>query len=262
MLQNERGITLVSLVLIIIVVMILSGATIYSGMSTIKNTNKTSFISELEIIQAKVNTIYEKRNTNTSDMNFYDAIGQPLSVVEQEKLNNALNGISQEGFKFFNKTDLEKLGLSNIKQDVLINFNTREVVSLTGIEIDGIKYYKLRDIPGYQGFNIGYVNKNSAEPTFTLEKIKNNNGTYNITLKDIVYNSNVNSGTVSYKLHNDTDWIMNGNNMSFTVTSSGTYDVKLTDRAGNSTIKSITIEISIENTIDNTLGNTVQNNDI
>jgi uncharacterized protein YaiE (UPF0345 family) len=51
-----------------------------------------------------------------------------------------------------------------------------------------------------------------------------------------VYNSNVASGTLSYKLNSDTDWIIVENKMYFEVNKEGLYDIKLTDSAGNEKI--------------------------
>ena len=139
------------------------------------------------------------------------------------------------GFRYFNASDLKQISLDNITQEVLINYDTREVVSLNGFEIDGVIYYKLKDIPNYIGYNVEYVNKNTEAPTFTVEQVKLEDGSYKFTIKDIVYSGNVQGGTVSYKLHSDANWILNGDDLSFTVTNPGLYDIKFTDKAGNST---------------------------
>lgn len=161
MLQKESGITLITLVVTIIVLIFLAGIATSSGINTIRGANKTAFISELEMIQAKVNSIYEKINSSSDDAQYYNSIGQPLSVVQTDKLSEVFKDTSQDGFKYYGSADLEKLGLDDIKQEVLINFNTREVISLTGFEIDGVTYYKLKDIPNYTGYNVEYVNKNT-----------------------------------------------------------------------------------------------------
>lgn len=69
-----------------------------------------------------------------------------------------------------------------------------------------------------------------------MEQTKLENNDYKFTVKDIVYSGNVQGGTVSYKLHSDTNWILNGNNLSFTVTNPGLYDIRFTNKAGNSSI--------------------------
>ena len=126
------------------------------------------------------------------------------------------------------------MGLDNITQDVIINLNTGQVISLLGIEIEGAIYYKLEDIPNYSGHKVTYEDKNIEAPIFEVEVTELSNS-WNIKLKNIQYKNNVSGGTVSYKLHENTNWILNvGTN--FTVSLTGLYDIKITDKAGNSTI--------------------------
>lgn len=93
-----------------------------------------------------------------------------------------------------------------------------------------MKYYKLKDIPDYVGYNVEYVNRNQS-PNFTVEITMVREQECRVTLKNIVLADKVNGGTVSYKLNSDTKWILNGENTSFIVNTSGLYDIKFTDKA-------------------------------
>lgn len=233
--KNQKGITLITLVITIVILIIITGVVTYNGLKAVNTSQKTAFISELEMIQAKVNVIYEERKASTEKVEYYNLIGQDISIIDQIRINEALGQTNKDGFKFFNPDDLKNLDLDNINQEVLINYDTREVVSLNGFTIDGVKYYKLKDIPNYIGYNVDYANSNTKAPSFTVLQTKLGENEYRFKLENIVYNSNVNSGTVSYKLHSNTKWILNGNNMNFTVSKPGLYDIRLTDTAGNST---------------------------
>lgn len=233
--KNENGITIITLVVTIVIMLILAGVVTNSGMQSVKTAQKTAFISEMEMIQAKVNTIYEERKQNSENIEYYNNIGRDISTVDNDKVTIALGDSDKTGFRYFSKSDLKQISLDNISQEVLINYDTREVVSLNGIEIDGVIYYKLKDIPNYVGYNVDYTNKNTEAPTFTVEQTKLEDNSYKFTVKDIVYNGNVQGGTVSYKLHSDTNWTLNGDNLNFTVTTPGLYDIRFTDKAGNST---------------------------
>lgn len=235
--KNQKGITLITLVITIVILIIVTGIVTYNGLEAVNTSQKTAFISELEMIQAKVNVIYEERKASTEKIEYYNLIGQDIFSIDPARINEALGQTSREGFKFFNSGDLKDLDLDNINQEVLINYDTREVVSLEGFTIDGIKYYKLKDIPNYLGYNVEYTNLNNKDPEFTVLKTKLNDNEYRLTIKNIVYNSNVNGGTLSYKLHGDTNWILNGENTSFIIKKPGLYDIKFTDKAGNETIK-------------------------
>ena len=56
--KNEKGITLASLVITIIVLMILASIVTYSGVGTIRYTNYNKAKAEIEMMQANVNTWY------------------------------------------------------------------------------------------------------------------------------------------------------------------------------------------------------------
>ena len=102
--------------------------------------------------------------------------------------------------------------------------------------IDGAIYHKLADIPNYTGQNIAYKSEERKEPDFTVNKKLTTDGTCEFTVTNIRYNSNVFGGTVSYRMKGETNWILNGDNMSFKVTKPGLYDIRFTDKAGSSTI--------------------------
>lgn len=233
MIKNEKGITLVVLAITIIVMTILATVVTYSALDSLRTAQKNAFISEMEMVQAKVNVIYEKMQNNTQDIEYYNSLGQDISVLGDETLIKILGNSSRDGFKYFSKEDLKNLELEDINQEVIINFSTREVISTRGIKIGGVMYYKLSNIPNYKGHNIDYINKNTEAPTFEVEQTKLESG-WKFTIKNIKYNSNVEGGTLSYKLHNDTNWIIAGQDTSFIATKPGIYDIKFTDKAGNS----------------------------
>jgi hypothetical protein len=234
-LKSEKGVTMVSLMVTIVVMLIIAGIAVAAGTTSVNDTKKTAFITELEIIQEKVNTIYEKRKLNEENVDNYDVAGRDISYVSQTVLDTVLKGVSPIGYRYFSPDDLEQLDLSNISQEVIINFSTRDVVSLSGIEIDGTRYYRLVDMPNYSGQKVGFFDRNTFAPTFTVE-INTLANSWQVVLNNIVYNSKVASGTVSYKLHSDTNWTIVGEKKYFEVTTAGYYDVKLTDSAGNEKI--------------------------
>lgn len=214
--ECEKGITLISLVITIVVLAIITGIAVSSSTDSIKSAKRTAIITELEMIQEKVNTIYEKRKLNEEDIAYYNSLGQDITRVEEAKLTQILKGQSKEGYLYFSREDLKKLDLDNISQDVIINFNTRDVISVTGIEIEGNTYYKLLDIPNYTSQKIEYIDKNTNAPTFDVEVNKMTSSWY-IVLKNITYNSNVARGTLSYKLNDSNNWIIVGENTYFEV---------------------------------------------
>ena len=60
-------------------------------------------------------------------------------------------------------------GIENIEQDVIVNFNTRDVISLTGVEYKNKLYYRYTDLPG-ESKNIKQVELSTTPPEFDITK--------------------------------------------------------------------------------------------
>lgn len=238
--KSSKGITLISLAITVAIMIIIAGVTIPIGTDVIQNSKATKLNSELKIIHSKVNEIVEEKRTQEELNN----LGNPISILSsdiQSKIQTAMQGASTDGFRYFAKSDLEAIGISDIDRQVIINFNTREVVDINGVKKNGEYIYR---VDGWQ--NIIYQNKNTEAPEFNLSK-KVYGLTAKVQVTNIEYKGNVGKGQLSYCLvNNNTE----GNwktvaTQEFTVEQSGTYKVRLIDSAGNSTDK--TIEIVLAN---------------
>lgn len=215
--KQENGITLVTLVIGIVILLILAGIATTAGLDSIRTAKQTSMITELEMIQEKVNTIYEKRKLNQNDIAYYNSLGQDISVVNSNTISQILGQIPKEGYRYFSAQNLKQLDLDNISQDVIINFGTRDVVSITGIVIDNTTYYRLTDMPDYSGQKIEQVDKNNQSLTFDVEVNKVSNS-WQMIIKNIVNPNQVYGGTLSYKLRESENWILLGETTHFEVT--------------------------------------------
>lgn len=215
--NNQKGITLVALVITIIVMLIIAETATVAGLDSVKSAQKNRFIMEFDLMQAKVDVIHKKMEQSQSDKEYYSKLGQDVSVISQTKLENILAGTSKEGYRYFSKADLKQLDLDDISQDVIINFETQDIISVYGIEVNGEVYYRKTDIPAYETNKIEYVDKNNKAPTFEVE-VNKLSSIWQVSLKNIVYNSNVSGGNVSYKNHNSQNWILVGENTSFEIT--------------------------------------------
>ena len=100
--KQEKGITIIVLIITIIVMMILLGITISSGGDTLKTAELQSFVADCEIIQSKVDVIYEKlkldsnyltdRNIGNSVQWQNDEIQQNLNISNlSHKINATIN---------------------------------------------------------------------------------------------------------------------------------------------------------------------------
>lgn len=234
--KQEKGITLITLAITIIVMIILAGVSISEGINSIQSAKLTQFNAEMRIIHTRVNELVEELETYELEL-----LGQAIPPEKASSVSTALGNESSNGFRYFNRTDLQNIGVSNIDREVIINFSTREVVDINGLEKGNTKIYRLADWT-----NMVYVNKNTEAPSFNLsKKVYDLNAT--ILVENIEYKGNVGKGTVSYCTYNNATegkWKkVAGTEIPVQVT--GTYKVRLTDAAGNAAEK--TVEVALAN---------------
>lgn len=146
---NQKGITIVSLVITIIILLIIGGATVYIGTSVIKQATLQTVNTNMMLIQAKTKTIAEQAKFNNNQDNYK---GTVLSEVSgNKKIDEMINvGIIDDASKFYllSKDDLISMGLEkiDIEDGYIVNYETEEVIYVKGYENDGITYHKLTDM--------------------------------------------------------------------------------------------------------------------
>lgn len=223
---NEKGITLVTLVITIIVLSILASIGITSGNQTIDMAKYNQFKSELTTLQTKINEYNPKDN-----------IGQKLSSSQEAILNTKevsdiiYNGKTEEekakiknGFTFASSYTIQKqLGLE-VSKDYLINIEYRYVVACKGVEYDGTTYYMINQM-GSGLYNVNYNNKNRETGSFELSSQKIGNQ-WKITVSNIEHEGYVSNWQVKYKLAGDEYW-KSTENLEFYVPKAGYYIVKV-----------------------------------
>lgn len=203
--KKEKGITLITLVITVVLMLILAGTAIYSGSDTIQNSKVMAFQTEMQIVQAKVNVIAEKIQTGDT---YYNTVGKDITTLSgnmQNKITTALQGESKDGFKYFDKEELKKIEIDGIKQRVLINFAKREVVSINGVKKEGVIYYRDDEALANKKYNVSYTDKNTQAPTFAIQ-IQPLEYSWKITASNIEYKGYVEGGTVKYRQKGDTYW--------------------------------------------------------
>ena len=126
---------------------LISAGAVYSR-NSIDGMKLTQFTSELQIIERKLGIIAEEKKLGS---NAYDNIGikvtelpsadkiKALGILEMPELDIPPEEINN--FILLSADDLNTIGVSKIKQDVLVNYNIQMVVSFTGITIGGEQYY-------------------------------------------------------------------------------------------------------------------------
>ena len=190
--KNNKGITLASLVLTIIVLLILASIFVYSGVNTVRYTKFNKAKSEISVVQTNVNSWYQelKNIENTDEYkalqtddeklqyknNFLNDKGYGVTTDDpacsQKKLDDTLQGLNDKGieienfdnYRFLSSKFLEnKLGL-NASYDFLANIEDRTVILFGGLEYNGEWYYTMEDF--------GLTNIKSTTPNSVSFELK------------------------------------------------------------------------------------------
>ena len=243
---NNRGITLVALVITIIILLILASIATYSGLNVVKFSKLTTFTTEMKIMQTKVNEIYQKykdgdsieidgttyygENKNGEESTILD-IGQTLDSVNTQAnkvFTESASGITDtSGYKYWDNELVKKLGIDGVDGDFFVNVEKRSIVSYDGFTYEGKDYYTLSQLPNNL-YNVDYEDKNGEEdsPTFDVTSEEISDKEWKITVSNIQYNGYINKWYVKYKEKEQEIW-QTTENMSFTVSESGTYVIKI-----------------------------------
>lgn len=246
MLSSNKGITLMMLIITIIVLSILTAVTVSVGSSTLKEMQVEAYVAKMNMVQSRVNVISQKVQEGD---NSYANIGTEISALSEtnkNKVANILNGISSDGFKFYNQTDLKELGVEKIDEDVIINLNTKRIYSMVGIKYEGKTYYNQYDLPnGVQV--VDYEALQTQGPDFTIEK-ESYGLTVKVNITNIIYDEQINGSDIYYGEVTDSttnpvtvSFWQRANGTSFQVTKTATYAVKVVDKNNGQTIKTVDV---------------------
>lgn len=233
--NDQNGVTVIALIITIIVMLILASVTIYVGTGNIENSRMVNFVSYMQTIQKEVDFIAEYEN--------YSNYGVELTSENISLLQDILNSPNESFLttsdstylRYFDSSHIASdLELENIDDEIVVDFSTREVISLNGIKYEDKMYYTQYYLPGGQA-----LKQQTEEVTRTVSfgditsNIDGLNATFTIT------NINLTNGTLSYgkmdssnviKWITITDYTKKGENVTTkNITESGTYYFKLVD---------------------------------
>lgn len=162
--KNQNGITMVILVVTIILLLLLSGITMTASFQSFDIANVQAYVSKMKVIQGKVDNFVQEASDiesqgfqklselSATDHAIYDAFAKMLSNPAEYNIDvtkswdNALD-TDVGHYYYFTAKDLEKLGLKNQDMEVIVNFQTRNIISRKGIQYKGKTYYRQYDVP-------------------------------------------------------------------------------------------------------------------
>ena len=226
--------------------LILATVAVETGIGSISESKMLSFVSKMQIIQKKVDNLVEN--------NEFNELGAALTpsqktmvetIITAENLNTNKDNVT---LKYFNKaTIISQLEIENIDDDILIDFATREVISLNGIKYEGTMHYTQYNLPGGQKVVLNPPNR-TVEFSTAVATINGLNATFTIS------GISISNGTLSYSRNNKETWteitnytVAGQDVVTENLTKSGTYYFKLVDNVTGDEYK-IEEEITDEET--------------
>lgn len=229
--RNEKGITLVALILTVVILLILVGVGATTGIYQMNNIKLKSFYSKLEIAQEAVEKI--------ADINEYNEDwGTPLTSEQITLVRSISEDYDVSKFKYFTAEEVESiLNVSGVDMNLLIDFKNKVVISADGVEIDGTMYYILNN----KKYSVEYQDKNTGNVDFTCTVKLYGSNSYKITVTPINV-GNVKEGTTRYRVANIDDYWKVATNNEIIVNRLTTYDIMYVDANNNTVTKQITIQ--------------------
>lgn len=251
--KDNKGITLIALILTIIIMLILVSVTTYTGIDTYKESKVTAFVSQMQLIQSKVDNIKNEKTIDELMLFGEDAnSSNQISSINSAFSNSEITSNDINSYRYFTKSKLlEIFDIEEAYDDVMINFTTREVVSLNGVEYKGTKYYTQYKLPNGQSIvnSEVYVPRELAfnletsidglNCSLTINHISITNGTLSFAETDLEGNKS-NWQMVTNYTEKDNEYTAN-------ISKSGNYTFRLQDNTSKDNYLEKTIVITLTN---------------
>lgn len=135
--KSNKGVTLISLVITIIVLLILSGIGLTMGTNMISTSKDKKLISELNMVQHAILEQYAKYQ-KTKDTS-YIKIGNKMELADVKdiasnmgiELVNIPDSYSNKDYYKLDKISLLKIGIENTEDEYIVNYISGEVINNT-----------------------------------------------------------------------------------------------------------------------------------
>lgn len=158
--KNDHGITLVSLVVALVILFLLATISISYNLKSVEISNYQVFNSEMTIIQEKFDNIIEEGidlskytklaslDSSSEDYSqFKDIIENPSSYDIDIENHWTESDYLIENYYYFTPEDLEnKIGLKGQKKTIIINFETKNIITKDFTKYNGINFYRKCDL--------------------------------------------------------------------------------------------------------------------
>lgn len=165
--KNDKGITLIALVITIIITIIIAAIAVTSGLDTERKARYFESVAELKTMQTEVNLMYQKYKDGDSDyLEKGSAISASLKTADNENVQElstaAFNDLkvaneNRTKYRYFSSSYLKnEMKIEGIKDDFLVDVQDRDVILLQGVDYKGTIYYSLSQVEN-STYNVEYT---------------------------------------------------------------------------------------------------------
>ena len=135
-LRKNKGITMVALVITIIILLILAGISVTGVIRGIDETNESSAISQLEMVQhalleRKTKADLTKETTLPGTTTDYTELQNLINEINTKSSANITLRGNKEDYKELSTSDLKELGIEKETNTFIVNYKTGEVINKT-----------------------------------------------------------------------------------------------------------------------------------
>lgn len=150
----DKGISLITLVLTVIIMLILASITVFTG-NIIEKAQFQEICTNMQLIKSKVNIIKEKVlfEGEQSKTKYYIGIKLKEQEDKAELAGHSLNDeeLEDENYYIYNQDVLNSIGLNAIKLEendiYIVNYNTQDVIYPNGCkDMDENIVYRLSEM--------------------------------------------------------------------------------------------------------------------
>lgn len=150
--KNNKGITMISLVIVILIMLLLASVTAYEANELVAIARVQSVTTDLLLIQAKVRIINEKivfESDEDKKLELY--VGTKLDPEDNILVTMIEKSIVTDNNSYYvlSKEDLVNMGLDSLNPEdgYVVNYETEEVIYVKGVKNTEGKYlYKLSEM--------------------------------------------------------------------------------------------------------------------
>ena len=245
--RENKGITLIALVIIVTVLIILASIATYSGVGIIRQSKLNKFTTEMKVMQTEINALYDRYTSGETDL---VNLGKELDSQADKVFTSGESGITDKtGYRYYDQATIQSLGIEDIEEEFFVNIQKRSVVSYLGLEYEGITYYTLDKLP--QGlYNVEYENRNTEKPTFEISKEQLDDNRWKITVYNIQYSGYIDKWQVKYQKEGQDYW-STSEDLEFIITDLGKYNIKIVNGDVVSDTKSFETKYILADFIEN-----------